>query len=243
MEGSTVSEQMILPLAQQFGRSTFENFYAGKHIAVVESLQAMLGGQGERAIYLAGAPGCGKTHLLQACCSAMHIQGRTAMYLPAQQVAQQLQSMPQDIQAYLDGLAGTDLLCIDDIQCMLGIPAWEEAWFHLYNQAAAAGSLWLVAADCLPGQLNCQLADLQSRLAWGLVLQLPALDDDEKINALQHCAAARGLELPAAAAHYLLRHAARDMPGLMLLFDKLDAAAWRCKRRLTVQFIKQTLQL
>ena len=138
-----------------------------------------------------------------------------------------LRATPHTIQQYLQGLATTDLLCIDDIQCMLGIREWEEAWFNLYNQAAEAGSLWLVASDQLPSRLECLLPDLQSRLAWGLALQLQSLTDDQKVQALMFCASTRGLDMPETVAQYLLRHATREMAGLMQLFEKLDAAAWR----------------
>ena len=43
---------MVLPIAQQFGRCTFENFYPAQHAEALENLQAMLAGHGERAVYL-----------------------------------------------------------------------------------------------------------------------------------------------------------------------------------------------
>ena len=57
--------------------ATFANFHAPSAQACVHALQAQMDVGGEQAIYLWGGSGCGKSHLLQACCHAS-----PSLYLP-----------------------------------------------------------------------------------------------------------------------------------------------------------------
>ncbi len=53
----------------------------------------------------------------------------------------------------------------------------------------------------------------------------------------------RGFELPTATARYLLTHTERQAASLFGLFDKLVAESLEAGRRLTVPFVKETLNL
>lgn len=236
-----MSAQLVLPLAQEFSERSFANYYAAADSAVVHHVQHLLASQkpSDGVMYLAGPAATGKTHLLQAACQQHLAQGHSAMYIACAQILSDARYNP----GYFDGLANVSLLCIDDVHCLVGHKQWEEACFHLYNQARAANCLLLFAGRQTPSGLGCCLPDLQSRLGWGLVLQLPQLSDEEKIAALALRASARGLVMGQAVLDYLLRYMARDMQQLVDCFEKLDAAAWQCQRRLTVAFVKQVLDL
>jgi chromosomal replication initiation ATPase DnaA len=56
------------------------------------------------------------------------------------------------------------------------------------------------------------------------------------------CARARGLELPADAARYLLSRLPRDAGSLVEALDRLDRALLSAQRRLTVAFLQQWLK-
>ena len=89
--------------------------------------------------------------------------------------------------------------------------------------------------------LNIKLADLRSRLSWGPIYKLDALNENEKQKALQQRAKKRGLDLSDDVATYLLKHSPRDMSSLFTLFEKLDKASMVEKRKLTIPFIKDYL--
>ena len=98
----------------------------------------------------------------------------------------------------------------------------------------------MVGANCSPRELPLALADLKSRLGWGLVFQLPALTDEEKVAVLQFRAGRRGIQFAAEPASFLIRRSARDMTALMARLDQLEAAAIARRRTLTIPFIKET---
>lgn len=204
--------------------ATFANFYAGDNAGIVTLLQQAR----EPYIYIWSAEAAGKTHLLQALCHA-HQQ---AIYLPLKEHAQLDPAM-------LDGLEQFNIICLDDIQAIAGMSQWEKGVFNLYNRVREVNSHLCVTARAPARQLNISLPDLVSRLNWGPVFQLLALNDVQKKAALQMRASRRGFEMSEEVANYLINHYPRDMHSLFAILDKLDDATLQAKRKLTVPFIKQ----
>ncbi|MFT3741171.1 MAG: DnaA regulatory inactivator Hda [Gammaproteobacteria bacterium] len=226
--------QLTLPL-KWLDASTFANFVKGDNGPTVGYLQERIEGPAtaDFGIYLVGGYGTGLTHLLSATCHALTQLGKSTIYLPLRQ----LQDSPQ----ILEGVENLDWVCLDDIERVCGLRAWEEALFHCYNRLQLAGKNLLIASHVSPAQLPCGLPDLVSRLAASTILTVHPLADEEKIRALQLRAQDKGLELAPEAAHYLLHHYPRDTPALFRALEKLDEASFAAQRRLTVPFIKETL--
>lgn len=215
---------------------TFTNFFTGDNANLVECLKQFLISNGERFIYLWGQPGVGRSHLLQACCHTMNDDHQTAVYLPLKDHKQLTPAIFQDLE-YIH------LICIDDVDAVLGDHSWEEALFHLYNRAREQHTRLLVAGNGAPQRLTCHLVDLQSRLAWGLVFQVHALTDEQMLLALQMRAHNRGIYLSQKVGQYLLRHCPRNMTTLIDRLHQLDEASLVAKRRLTVPFVKRVLEI
>jgi len=85
------------------------------------------------------------------------------------------------------------------------------------------------------------MPELTTRLAWGPVIALRALDDEARIAAFQQRATARGLDLPDETARYLLVRVQRNMVQLDALLDRLDTASLAAQRKLTVPFVREVL--
>ena len=224
-----------LPLGVRWpDRSAFANFFAGPNSLVVEELRALPGRARATAVWVWGPPASGKTHLLQAACSATGAADRRAAYFP---LAQRTQLAP----GALAGCEQLDLVCIDDAERAAGDEGWEHALFNLYNGMFEQQHQLLFAAQSPPATLPWTLPDLRSRLSAGLVLQIRPLNEGEQIAALKLHASVRGLELPEETAAYLMRRFPRDLRTLCTLLDTLDTAALAAQRRLTVPFIRQVI--
>ncbi|NOX09470.1 MAG: DnaA regulatory inactivator Hda [Gammaproteobacteria bacterium] len=229
----TINTQLPLAIAiPDYAR--FDNFYAGSNSELLSQLKKISVGDGKESLYLWGGTGQGKSHLLQASCVAARQQGQNANYLSLQQ----LKGCSPGI---LQGYDEADLLCLDDLQLIVGDPEWEEAVFHLYNRLLERSALLVVAASKAPDALGLQLADLTSRLSWGLVYGLNRMDDEDRLAALTLRAQQRGLELAEDAGRYLLRHHARDLRALFGFLDALDHASMVEQRRLTLPFVRDVL--
>ncbi|HEY0719751.1 MAG TPA: DnaA regulatory inactivator Hda [Gammaproteobacteria bacterium] len=210
---------------------TFDNFLPAGNEALLHQL---IDGD-EPFIYLWGQTGSGKSHLLHALCQAANEKGVTAVHLGLAEYRL------LDV-AIFDGIEQFAVVTIDDVDAIGGVRQWEEALFHLYNRCRDSGARLVVSATNSPANAGFQLPDLISRLGWGPVYQLQALNDNGKAAALQLRARRRGMELPDDVATYLLKHSTRDLPGLFTLLDELDQASLTAKRRLTVPFVRELLR-
>lgn len=212
--------------------ATFENFHAAADQQALQALQAFSRSTlDEPYIYLWGSPGSGRSHLLQAACHELQQQGAQAFYLPLTEV---VDYGPQ----VLEGLDDFDLVCLDDVQAIAARADWELALFHLFNRLRDSGRRLLVTADQAPAQLPLQLADLASRLSWGLIYQLQGLSDEEKLAALKLRAKRRGFALTDEVAQYILHRSPRDMRELFVVLERLDRASLSAQRKVTIPFVK-----
>ena len=213
--------------------ATLDNFQASSAAEpVLHALKQQQLPAGEDIIFLHGAQGAGKSHLLQACC---HLAGSGALYLSLSELSDYA---PEDV---LAGIESLELVCLDDLQAVSGHADWELALFSLYNRAREAGCRLVVAADAAPRTLAVDLPDLRSRLAWGIVFHLPSADDEGKRAILQFRAGRRGLVLADEVASYIVSRAPRDLAQLLSLLDKLDHASLAQQRSLSIPFVRQTL--
>ncbi len=208
--------------------AVFESFWPGHNGEAVAALRA----PSAAPLWLWGAGGSGKTHLLQAVCAAA---GEAAAYFP-------LSSSPALPPEALQGFELTRVLCLDDVDAVAGDPAWERALFRLFNEAAELRTRLIFAATVPPRQSDWRLEDWRSRAAACIVYQLRELDDDGRIEALRLRAAQRGLQLPYETSEYLLKRMPRDLRSLFEILDQLDEASLIAQRRLTIPFIRAALE-
>ncbi|WP_151703502.1 DnaA regulatory inactivator Hda [Nitrincola alkalilacustris] len=212
----------------------FENFVIGDNALLFEALRHSATGQGEQLLYIWGQPSTGCSHLLQSCCHLADSAKRQAVYLP---LAELLQHGP----VLLEDMDQLDLVCIDDIEQIAGLPAWEEAVFHLFNRMRALQHTLLIASKLPPKTLGLKLSDLESRLHWGMVFRVNPIRDDEKVVALKSRAQARGFDLSDEVVKYMMHHGSRDMASLLSVLNRLDHASLSAQRRITVPFVKQVM--
>jgi DnaA family protein len=185
-------------------------------------------------VYLWGPEGSGKSHLLQALCRELARGGLGAAYLPLNQ-AGELDPV------ITEGLEGLHCVCLDAIDAIAGDSRWEHAVFDLFNRLRERERILVIAGRRNPRTLPVGLADLHTRLLWGLTFHLQPLVDEAKMRAVRERARRRGFEISDDAASYLIRRAPRDMGSLFRILDSLDRASLAAQRRVTIPFIRELL--
>jgi DnaA family protein len=226
--------QLPLPLAFN-PQQGFDQFHCGPNGELVCHLRELAAGGPQPLVYLWGGPGEGKTHLLNACCRHAHQLGQRSACLP-------LSALKGGAAGILEDLDQLDLVCLDDLDAIAGDEAWELGLFALFNGLRDRGHHLLVSARQPPSPLPVGLADLKTRLEWGLTLHLAPLSDEDRMQVLQLQANALGLELPAAVSRFLMAHHRRDLTALRTLLEALDRATLAAQCRLTVPFVKAYLE-
>jgi len=185
--------------------------------------------------YIWGAAGAGKTHLLRAMVERALGMGLGVIWLNAQTC---------QMWDAVDPLSPT-LALIDDCE-QLGNEHQHLA-FNLFIESASpaspgeSGPLHILAAGSLPPVDLPVRDDLRTRLGWGLVFALSALDEPGVREALRLEAARRGLSLSEEVCSYLLTRYSRDLGSLTHLLDRLDRYALAEHRLITVPLLKQML--
>ena len=88
-----------------------------------------------------------ETHLLRALCNEYIQKQRSAIYVP-------LSKSQYFSTAVFENLEQQELVCLDDLQSIIGNSEWEIALFDLFNRIKANGkTLLVVSADQSPTAL------------------------------------------------------------------------------------------
>ncbi len=216
------SRQLILNI-QPEAEPRFDNFLPGENLELLLALDTLARGElDESLIYVWGAPGSGRSHLLAATVGEARQFGGAATYAAAG-------PLPEDL---------SGLLAVDDVDALAAED--QIRLFSLINQAREGHGSVLAAGTVAPAQLTLR-ADLATRLSWGLVFGLRPLNEADRATAVRERAAARGLNLPDDVVCYLLRHGRRDLPSLLAGVDALDAYSLSLKRPLSVPLVREWL--
>ncbi|MDM7860772.1 DnaA regulatory inactivator Hda [Alteromonas sp. ASW11-36] len=238
---------MQLPLAVQLPvEQQFDTFVAGPNQQLVAHtrsiVEALAKGaqQSFKQLFLHGANGQGKTHLLIALCHYANQLNLENFYISLRNFNHYTPDM-------LDGFAQIPLLCIDDLDAITDSEQWQVAVFDLINQRRENGNNALVLAAnknlAHPEKqdFSLTLPDLHSRMQWGDVYAYKALDDMDKVALLELLAEARGMKFSERAIQYLLNHCERRNDFLVDAMERLDKRSLQEQRALTVDLIKREL--
>ena len=226
--------QIALPLSfdRQF---SFENYFTADSEFIVTSLRDVIDGNADNVLGLWGGIDSGKTHLLNAC----------AHYAREQSVIIQLYEGSQLLDYDPDQLGDVEpsaVLAIDNLDAICGHRDWEEKFYQVINQCRDQGARLLFTLSSRPQDLICKLADFQSRLSWGLLLELPQVDESGVRLIVDHRARLLGIELSKEVLSYLLTHYSRRLADQMSILQLLDKASLRTQKKITIPLIKQVLK-
>lgn len=231
-----------LPLALRWpAQQRFDTYVCGDNAVALGLLREAAQSSQAPWVFVTGASGGGKTHLLIAACAEADAHGRSAQYLALRR-ARDGAAVQADIATALRALGGSDVLALDDVDAIAGDAAAEHALFDLYNRCRVEKITMLFAATASPAQLGVGLPDLVSRLSACAQASLRPLADDERREALRQRAQARGLMLDDAVLDWLFARTQRDLGSLTALLDRLDRESLAAQRRITVPFLRQLLE-
>ena len=226
-----MTRQLNLPLHLS-GSVSFDNFFASGNEEVLAAVQAL--SRQERpspVLFLHGPAGSGKSHLLQALSRLAIDAQRLAVYAPVGATGVGPELVAQ--------LNADTVVCVDDLDRIVGDQAWEESLLELYERLAGGRGALVAAALQPPAGLGLKLADLSTRLVAGGAYRLRPLSDDMLPAAMRLRASVQGYELPDSVSRYLVRRTPRNSAVLFRILDRIDQAALSRQRRITVPFIKE----
>ena len=199
--GGVAGADPLPPPSRLRARYTFEKFISGPGnrlaVAAAESV-AQDPGHLYNPLFLYGAAGLGKTHLLHAIGHGLAERGYRATYLSAEQFTNQLIT---SIQERTQGLfraryRSATALLIDDIQFIAGKEQTQEEFFHTFNELYEAGRQIVISCDQGPSSIPQLEERLRTRFQWGMTADLQPPDVETRIAILRSKTAEQGTAVP-----------------------------------------------
>ena len=224
---------------------TLDNFIIGQNKAILNFINSLIlsskknsktNYNPDKCLYLYGASGTGKTHLLQSICHQATQNQLSAIYLDAKAINPEQMNQLNDME-YLE------VICIDNIDAITGSDTWELAFFHLFNRVYTSGASLIMASKQKPKQLDIKLPDLLSRLQWVLAFKLNPLNDEDLILAIEDKFSQKGFYVSKDVISFMIHRLARKVTGLMDKVDLLCNLAISKKRKITIPFVKKMFNI
>ncbi|RDC60800.1 Chromosomal replication initiator protein DnaA [Alteripontixanthobacter maritimus] len=212
---------------------TFAAFVTGEaNVLACNAAQRMAANETPQfsPLYLKGATGQGKTHLMHAIGHAYlaHHPRARIFYCSAERF------MVQFVQALKSGqtmefkarLRSFDLLLVDDLQFIIGKASAQEELLYTIDALLAEGKRLVFAADRAPQALDGVEPRLLSRLSMGLVADIQPADIELRRSILEaRLTRFAPLAVPADVIDFLARTVTRNVRELIGGLNKLIAYA------------------
>lgn len=225
------------PIKPQYSFSNFVRC-CGNEAAFAFANRLLTADAGENLLYLHGAAGSGKTHLLSAIGRELAAAGQTE--IPVIPVAQ---LQPKDHIATFTMLRTLPALLLDDLHLLADDGSLRVALWQLFNDFYESGRKIAATASLPPKELTTLDEHLQSRFMWGLVAKLDISDDTSRRMIMQKLAEDRQIILPEEVTGYLLVHLPRDIDSLTAALDRIKLHSFATGRKISLRLTRELLAL
>jgi chromosomal replication initiator protein len=238
-------------LSQLNDRYTFDHFVIGKSnelAAAAASAVAEAPGKSYNPLFIYGATGLGKTHLMQAIAHRI-LQRDPAVrvtYITAEQFLNDVINSIENrsMNDFKRRYRQADLLLVDDVHVLAGKQQTQEEFFHTFNALYEAGRQIVLTSDRPPSEIPRLEDRLKSRFEWGMVADVSAPDLEHRIAILRRKAQMDHLEhtIPDEVLHFIADHVQANVRELEGSIIKLLAFASLKHRVVTVELAREALR-
>ena len=188
------------PLNERYLFSTFVIGKSNELAAAAAHAVAEAPAKTYNPLFIYGATGLGKTHLMQAIAHAVleREPGTRVAYMGAEQFINEViegihgRTMPEFRRQYRSEI---DMFLVDDVHFLEGKEMTQEEFFHTFNALHEAGKQIVLTSDRPPKEIPGLESRLVSRFEWGMVADIGQPDLEHRIAILRKKAEQDHLEL------------------------------------------------
>ncbi len=235
-------------------RFTFESFVAGKSnefVFAAAKAVAKTPGANFNPLYIYGASGLGKTHLMQSIANyiSLHKPALRVMYTTCEKFINELidsiylnKGNNRDMQAkFRNRYRNVDVLLIDDVQFLAKKQAVQEELFHTFNALQAENKQIVLTSDVPPKEIATLEERLRTRFEGGLIADIQPPDAETKIAILKQKAFERKAVIPPDVLDFLARDSGTDVRTLEGRLTKVIFASKLHEKPITLELAATAL--
>ena len=179
--------------AQLNPRYTFENYCNSVSNRVARSIGEAIATDPKcktfNPLFVFGAPGVGKTHLIQAI--GIRIKERNprarVLYVTARLFESQFTTAMKNnrINDFINFYQSIDTLILDDIQDLIGKTSTQRTFFHIFNHLQLNQKQIILSSDTKPSLMEGMEQRMLDRFKWGMTAELEKPDYELRRNVLE----------------------------------------------------------
>jgi len=180
-------------------------------------------GNAYNPLFLHGAVGLGKTHLLQGICHKVLAKRPDAriLYLSCETFVNQFIAAVEagELTDFRYRYRHVDMLLIDDIHFLARKERTQEEFFHTFNTLYNSRKQIVLSCDSPPREIPTLEERLVSRFKWGLVAEVEQPDHETRISIVRRKASRRGVDIPEEICQLIADHVTtnvRELEGAVL---------------------------
>jgi chromosomal replication initiator protein len=228
---------------------SFETFVKGasNQFALAAALRvAETPARSYNPLFIYGAAGLGKTHLLYAIGHYVHsnYQHHKVRYVSTETFMNEyVESIRQNTtnllrQRYRD----VDVLLIDDIQFIANKEGLQEEFFHTFNALHGANKQIVISSDRTPDNIPTLEERLRSRFKWGLITDIQPPDVETRLAILRNKADREDVDVPAAALEFIAENISTNIRELEGALVRVMAFASLSRQPITIDLVQSQLE-
>ncbi|WP_230657056.1 chromosomal replication initiator protein DnaA [Psychrobacter sp. I-STPA10] len=199
---------------------TFETFVSGKSNVLAYKACFDLGKRQSQSqhnpLFIYGASGLGKTHLMHSVAHRYLKLGKTFYYFSSEKFINQLvyALRNQKIEEFKKKIKRVDLLIIDDVHVLAGKTKSSSEFLSLFADFMVDGKQIILASDRHPSQMTEFDERFRSRFSWGLTVAVESPEMETRMQILQKKAKLSGVELPKECALFIAQNVVSNVRRL-----------------------------
>ncbi|MHC1695621.1 MAG: chromosomal replication initiator protein DnaA [Eubacteriales bacterium] len=227
---------------------TFENFVVGNSNKFAYTAATVVADNPSvkyNPLFIYGASGLGKTHLLYAITHriAKNNMDSKILYVKGEEFTNQLIDSLSEKRSssFRDKYRSADVFLVDDIQFIAGKQSTQEEFFHTFNALYESDKQIILTSDRPPKEINTLEDRLRSRFEWGLIVDIQPPDLELRIAILKRKAEAMKITVPNDVLLFLAENITSNIRQIEGAIKKLNAYSFIHGSVITLELAKNTL--
>lgn len=230
-------------------KHNFENFIEGKSNQLARSAASQVAknpGNSYNPLFLYGATGLGKTHLLHAIGNGIlaYKYDIKIIYMHSERFVQDMVKALQNnaIEKFKLHYRSVDALLIDDIQFFAHKERSQEEFFHTFNALLEGNQQIILTSDRYPKEINGVEDRLKSRFGWGLTIAIDPPELETRVAILIKKADENNIILSDEVAFFIAKNLRSNVRELEGALNRVIVNARFTHRTITVDFVREALR-